>query len=161
MTPNQKRVLFVCSVLGVRSLIASHFCDLFSKGAIQSVAAGFQQGSYGSRIKTFAETRGIHLPSQSPSDVFSLHRAGECFDYVVTLCNDAAREQCPIFMRSVDTLFKESKVLGWHIPDFQSIEGDENFIFSCWDQIVSDIEIHVRQFVSDVLAPEHQTLGKS
>jgi arsenate reductase (thioredoxin) len=159
MISSQPRVLFVCSILGARSVAASHFCNEFSMGAIQSVAAGFQKGTFDSKIKEFMQTRGITLPGKSPRDVFSLHRSGECFDYVVTLCNDAAREQCPIFRRSINTLYTEPVTLNWNIPDFMSIEGNKEFILSCWDQIVSDIEAHVRHFVAEVLSAGKQNLG--
>lgn len=158
---SQKRVLFVCSILGARSCIASHFCNLFSEGAVESVAAGFQKGSFSLKITTFTEAKGIHLPAQSPRDVFSLHRDGACFDYLVTLCDDGAREQCPIFRRTVGTLFTAPVLLHWHIPDFQSIEGGEDFISSCWEQIVADIEGHVRYLVREILSPRQQNLGST
>ena len=66
----------------------------------------------------------MDLPSEADRSVYERYKNGEVYDYVVTLCHEAAKEQCPLFKTSVDTLYaKNAERLSWHILDFNSISG--------------------------------------
>ena len=147
------KVLFVCSVLGARSQIACYFLNRLCEGKINAVAAGFESGTLGKKILAFLAAQKIQIPSESPRTVFERYRDQEKYDYVVLLCNDAAREQCPIFTRSVNTLYEaQAKQVQWHIPDFKSVEGTEEFILEQWQLIVDELKQQVSIFVAEELS---------
>ena len=62
------------------------------------------------------------FPAEPPPLVFDLHRRGDGFDYVITLCNSRASFECPIFRNHVNALYKrEATRFSWLIPDFRDL----------------------------------------
>ena len=153
MSDTQKpRILFVCSLLGARSLLACHFLNELCGDQISAKAAGFEKDTFGPRIRNFLAERGITLPEESPETVFTCYSNKEEFDYVVLMCTDAAKELCPIFSRSVNTLYQTvARQVQWHIPDFRSIQGDQQFVMEQWDLIVEQIREKAADFAEQEL----------
>ncbi|WP_309399237.1 hypothetical protein [Cerasicoccus maritimus] len=118
------RILFVCTYHGGRSKIAELFAHHHASDQVEAQSACFDPGTLGELPRGIMAEVGIELPAEGPASVFDLYKSGAPFDYVVTLCNQATTEQCPIFMTNVDVLYaKAAQVIPWSISDFQSLEG--------------------------------------
>lgn len=121
-----KKILFVCTHNGARSRIAEEFVKLSAAGKIESHSACFETGKIGPLPINVMREIGIDLPPKAPKSVFERYKANEFYDYVVSICHEATKEQCPIFKSNVDALYAKDAVrISWSIPDFKSIRGTE------------------------------------
>jgi arsenate reductase len=59
---------------------------------------------------------GIDISQKTTQDVFELYKQGRRFNYVITVCDEASGERCPIFPGI-------SKKLGWSFPDPAALQG--------------------------------------
>ena len=66
--------------------------------------------------------------------------AGETFDYVVTVC-DNARESCPVFPDAPDRIH-------WSIADPSAVEGDEEVRLQAYRSAAADLMTRIRYLVA-------------
>jgi arsenate reductase (thioredoxin) len=145
----KQKVLFICTYHGARSLIAEKFVDLNATGKIEAYSACFEPGKIGPLPIFVMQEIGIELPTQSPKSVFERYKDKEYYDYVISLCNEATTEQCPIFKSNVDALYgKEAKRISWSIADFKSLAGTEEEKMIAARQIREKIESEVIAFLA-------------
>jgi arsenate reductase len=108
------RVLFLCTHNSARSQMAEGILRYLGDDRVESYSAG----TVATRVHPLAiavmAEKGIDISRQRSKSVAEL--AGELFDYVVTVC-DNARETCPIFPGAPEHLH-------WSIPDPSAVEGD-------------------------------------
>jgi arsenate reductase len=122
----RKKVLFVCTYQGARAIIAEEFVKQIAPGKIEAYSSCFDPGKITRLPIDVMREVGITISSESPKSVFERYRDGEVFDYVITLCFEATTELCPVFHKSVDTMYaKEAEMISWAIPNFLSLRGTE------------------------------------
>jgi len=122
----RKKVLFVCTYQGARSRIAEEFIKRSASSKIEAHSSCFESEKIGPLPIEVMREVGIDLPAEAPKSVFERYKERDVFDFVITLCHEAATEQCPIFKTSVDTLYaKKAERISWSIPDFKSLSGTE------------------------------------
>jgi arsenate reductase len=62
---------------------------------------------------------GIDISGAQPKAVFDLYREGRIYDYVVTVCDEATAERCPIFPGF-------AKRVHWSFPDPSDAQGNDS-----------------------------------
>jgi len=109
------RVLFLCTHNSARSQMAEAILRYLGQDRVEAYSAG----TVATRIHPLAiaamAEKGIDISRQRSKHMDEF--AGEQFDYVVTVC-DNARESCPIFPG-------EPEHIHWSIADPSAVEGDE------------------------------------
>jgi arsenate reductase len=122
-----KRVLFVCTFSGARSLIAEKFTNQFAHGKIEAYSSSFESGKIGLLPIAVMKEIGIDLPTDPPKSVWDRYMDKEAFDWVVTLCHEiSGLQQCPIFKENVDDLYAgNARLLSWSVPPFSSLGGSD------------------------------------
>lgn len=65
--------------------------------------------------------------------------AGEEFDYVITVC-DNANERCPVFPGKTERIH-------WSFDDPAAAEGDEKAILAVFRRVRDEIEARLREFI--------------
>ena len=140
-------ILFVCTYRGARSRMAEIFAREVFGPEVLINSACFQEGVIGGApLRVMAEL-GLTMPTQSPTSVFTRFLAKERYDYVVALCDDFSERDCPVFKRSIDTLYgAESRRINWKIGDFASLEGAQDAI----DNKAREIRDQVRTEVGNL-----------
>ena len=94
---------------------------------------------------------GIDLSAKAPESVFKRFKDKESYDYVISICHEAATEQCPIFKTNVDALYaKAAERISWSIPDFKSISGTEEERQSKAREIRDKIKSEVISFLAQI-----------
>jgi arsenate reductase (thioredoxin) len=120
------KVLVLCTGNSCRSVIAEALINQLAKGRFKARSAGSSPAGYvhPKAIETL-NRHGIDpgTPHSKSWDVF----ANESFDTVITVCDQAAGESCPLFPG------KPTK-LHWSIPDPAKAEGAEGEIDAAFDQ---------------------------
>lgn len=101
---NEKlKVLFICTGNSCRSQMAEGWAQHLKSDVIDAYSAGVRPIGVSSRaIKVMAE-KGVDISKQISKHIDDL--PGVDFDYVVTLCNNAA-ENCPVFGGNAITIHR-------------------------------------------------------
>jgi arsenate reductase len=91
------KVLFVCVHNSARSQMAEAFLKQLAGDRIAVESAGFKPAPINPLVVAVMQEIGIDLSAKEPRKVFDLYRDGKLCSYVITVCDQAAAEKCPIF----------------------------------------------------------------
>ena len=125
-----KNILFVCTGNSARSIIAESIVNNKYNDKFKAYSAGSNPtGEINKDIKHNLSSKGFNLQDYSSKN-FSMFINGEIkIDHVITVCNDANNELCPIWP-------KENQIIHWNIEDpvtkLNNINEDQKF------QIITD-----------------------
>lgn len=111
-------LLFVCTHNRCRSILCEALSRQLSKGRIDAYSAGSHpSGKVHPETLKHLEKRGIDTTDLRSTSWDSYERIP--FDAVITVCDNAAGEQCPVW------LGKTTKV-HWGLPDPSNVEDGED-----------------------------------
>ena len=114
----KRKVLFVCVHNSARSQMAeawlNHFCGEF----FEAQSAGLNPGVLNPLAVKVMEEAGIDISKKTTQSVFEVFKRGELFTYVITVCDEANGERCPIFPGAL-------KRIHWAFPDPSDVRGTE------------------------------------
>ena len=121
-----RRVLVLCTGNSCRSVLAEALINQLGKGKFEAVSAGSKPAGYVhpksiETLKRHGTDPGT--PSSKSWDVF----AGQKFDVVVTVCDEAAAESCPVFLGPAQKLH-------WSTPDPAKATGTDKEIDAAFDK---------------------------
>lgn len=122
-----ERILVLCTGNSCRSILAEALFNHLGQGRFDAVSAGSHPAGYvhPGAIETLVR-HGID-PGQPRSKSWD-EFAGQSFDLVVTVCDAAATETCPVFSGAV-------KKLHWSTPDPARETGTEADIRAAFDRV--------------------------
>jgi arsenate reductase len=133
------RVLVLCTGNSCRSVMAEALFNHLGKGAIDAVSAGSQPAGY--VHPTSIETLKRHgIEPGSPRSKSWDEFAGQSFDLVVTVCDAAAAETCPVFLGPV-------KKLHWSTPDPAKATGTDAEIEKAFDDAFNLLKDKIEKFL--------------
>lgn len=136
-----QKVLVLCTGNSCRSVMAEALFNHLGKGRFNAVSAGSDPAGYvhPQSLKTLAR-HGISCdaPRSKSWDEF----ADQVFDYVVTVCDGAAAESCPVFLGN-------AKKLHWSTPDPAKAEGTEEDINAAFDQAFEMLKTRIEKLIAD------------
>ena len=134
------KVLFVCIHNSARSQMAEAFLNALGEGRFQAESAGLEPGTLNPLVVKSMSEEGIDISGNKTKDVFDFHRQGKKYDYVITVCDEASGERCPIFPGALKTLH-------WSFADPSSFEGtDEDKLKRIYEVRIA-IKTKVEEFV--------------
>ena len=125
-----ENILFVCTGNSARSIIAESIVNNKYNDKFKAYSAGSNpSGEINKDIKRYLNNKGFNLQDYSSKN-FSIFINGEIkIDHVITVCNNANNELCPIWP-------KERQIIHWDIKDpvtkLNNMNEDEKF------QIITD-----------------------
>lgn len=111
------KVLFVCIHNSARSQMAEAFLNELGRGRFAAESAGLEPGTLNPVVVEAMKEAGIDISGNATKSVFDLLKRGRAYDYVATVCDEAAAERCPVFPGTV----KER--MHWGFPDPSSFPG--------------------------------------
>jgi len=120
-----KKVLVLCTGNSCRSVMAEALINHLGKGRYHAVSAGsFPAGYVHPKSLETLQRRGISFgqPRSKSWDEF----ADEPFDLVITVCDQAANETCPVSLN-------QHPKLHWSTPDPAKVEGSDAEIDQAFD----------------------------
>src|SRR6185295_15139320 len=110
MSDSKRKVLFVCIHNSARSQMAEAFLRKHGGDLFESESAGLEPGKLNPNVVTVMKETGIDLTGKPTQAVFDLFHQGKTYDFVITVCDKEAAEQCPIFPGNV-------KRIAWSFKD--------------------------------------------
>ena len=136
-------VLFLCTGNSARSIFAEALLNRIGEGKFKAYSAGsFPKGQVNPRTLAMLERYGFatkELRSKS-WDEFAGPGAPE-LDFVITVCDDAANETCPIWPGHPVTAH-------WGVPDPSRAEGGEEKIASAFLNAYLLLQLRVELFTN-------------
>ncbi|HZV36246.1 MAG TPA: arsenate reductase ArsC [Verrucomicrobiae bacterium] len=112
----KKRVLFICIHNSARSQMAEAFLNDICGDEFEATSAGLEPGKLNPLVVQVMKETGIDISENSTKSVFDMFKSGKLFHYVITVCDEASAEKCPIFPGV-------SKRLHWSFPDPSQFQG--------------------------------------
>lgn len=91
------KVLFICVHNSARSQMAEAFMNTLGQGRFQAQSGGLKPTQINPLVVEAMAEEGVDLSGKATSSVFEYFRKGRLFDVVVTVCNEAEEEGCPVF----------------------------------------------------------------
>jgi arsenate reductase (thioredoxin) len=134
-----KKVLVLCTGNSCRSVMAEALINKLAQGRYKALSAGsFPAGYVHPKTIETLKRHGVDpgAPQSKSWDVF----ANEPFDTVITVCDQAAGETCPLFAG-------KPKKLHWSIPDPAKATGTEAEIDSAFDQTFTMLKNRVEDLL--------------
>ena len=159
-----KRVLFLCTGNSARSIIAEALMNKLGGSRFQAYSAGsMPNGSVKPQALRFAESLGFS-PTEFRSkswDEFA-HAGAPKFDFILTVCDNAAGEVCPIWPGQPMTAH-------WGIPDPAAVQGTDIEKKAAFNQAFKSMDRRIKLFLSLPIASldqlrikqEMDTIGKT
>jgi len=105
------KVLFVCSENTTRSQMAQAWLTHLCGDRFEAHSAGIHPGKevHPFAVRVMKEV-GIDLSAHRTQSVFDVYKSGAVFNYIITVCDQASAEKCPVFLGLV-------RQIHWDVPD--------------------------------------------
>ncbi len=114
-----QKVLFVCGHNSGRSQMAQAWMNKLCPGRFSAESAGITPGpAVNELVVEVMREAGMDISSNKPRSVFDVYKSGATFSYIITVCDQAAAEKCPVFLGLI-------RQIHWSFPDPAALEGTE------------------------------------
>jgi arsenate reductase len=143
MADKIKNVLFLCTGNSCRSIIAEALLNHLGQGRFRGFSAGSHPaGQVNRRALAALGRRGIDAPGARSKNWDGFAAAGApVMDMVITVCDNAAGEVCPIWPGHPATGH-------WGIPDPAEFEGGDAATDAVFDETCRLLESRIRKFLA-------------
>ena len=91
------KVLFICVHNSARSQVAEAFLNDLAGNIIFAESAGLEPQPVNPLVVEVMAEIGYDLSKVKSDSVFDFFKQGRLYDYVITLCDETAGKQCPVF----------------------------------------------------------------
>ncbi|HEY3931523.1 MAG TPA: arsenate reductase ArsC [Verrucomicrobiae bacterium] len=114
----KKKVLFVCIHNSARSQMAEAFLNQICGDEFEAHSAGLEPGKLNPTVVEAMQEVGIDISGNKTKSVSEFLKSNKLFSHVITVCDEASAERCPIFPGVTTRLH-------WSFPDPSAFQGVE------------------------------------
>ena len=145
-----RNILFLCTGNSARSIMAEAYLNQAGAGQWRAYSAGSQPTGTPNpfALKTLAQQE-ISLSHEAPRskswDEFASESA-PIMDFIVTVCDNAAGETCPVWPTQNG---QAPKQIHWSFPDPAAVEGNETQKHDAFETIFSSIRVQIDKFLQE------------
>jgi arsenate reductase len=143
MGTDKIKVLFVCVHNSARSQMAEAFLKHYGEDRFEAESAGFEPRELNPLVVEAMKEEGIDISAKQASKVFDFIKAGKLFHYVITVCDEAAAQKCPVFPGV-------AKRLHWSFEDPSAFTGSHEEKFSRIRDVRDKIKSKVLEFIKSL-----------
>ena len=93
----KQTILFVCIQNAGRSQMAEAFLNQICGEDFEASSAGLEPGKLNPVVVDAMREIGIDISGNKTKGVFDVFKSGQIFSHVITVCDEASVERCPIF----------------------------------------------------------------
>lgn len=124
--------------------MAEAFLNETAGDIFEASSAGLDPGKLNPLAVTSMSNIGIDISAHKTKSVLEFFKMGEHFDYVITVCDEASGERCPIFPGVC-------KRIHWPIQDPSALKGSYKDKLNKTRNIRDSIEKKVLEFIKSVI----------
>lgn len=112
----KSKVLFICVHNSARSQMAEAWLNYTCGDFFAAQSAGLEPGTLNPLVVDAMAEVDVDLSRKRTQKVFDVWKSGQLFAYVITVCDEASAERCPIFPGPASRLH-------WSFPDPSMLTG--------------------------------------
>lgn len=135
-----KRVPFVCIHNSGQSQMAEAFLKQLGRDRFDAHSAGIAPGKLNPVVVEAMKDTNIDISRNRTKSVFDLFKQGSLFHYVITVCDEASAEKCPVFP-GVTNRFH------WSFPDPSAAQGTPEEKLTRTKAIRNEIRRKIEEFI--------------
>lgn len=135
------KVLFICVHNSARSQMAEAFLNRWSGTEFKAESAGLKPGKLNPLAVDVMKEEGIDISQNETKSVFDLFKRGRLYHFVISVCDQANAERCPIFPGITQRLT-------WSFEDPASFSGPYEEKLARTRMIRDGIKTAVENFVN-------------
>jgi len=135
------KVLFVCIHNSARSQMAEAFLNNFAGATFEATSAGLEHGTLNPLAVEVMNEAGIDISGNKTKDVFEFFKSGRRFNYVITVCDAANSQRCPIFPGALQTIH-------WSFADPSAFTGSLEERLEKTRQVRDEIKNEIERFIA-------------
>ena len=142
MAELKHKVLFVCIHNSARSQMAEAFLKKYGQDGFEAESAGLEPGRMNPNVVIAMKEVGIDLSKKGTQGVFDLYKIRKAYDAVITVCDGASAEKCPVFAGG-------GKRIAWSFEDPSAFKGSAEEVLRHTREIRDEIEKTVLNFIKE------------
>jgi arsenate reductase len=139
----KKNVLFVCIHNSARSQMAEAFLNQICGDTFATHSAGLEPGKLNPLVVEVMREIGMDISGNRTKSVFDMVKSGKLFAYVITVCDEASAERCPIFPGVATRLH-------WGFPDPSQFQGTPAEKLAKTREVRNAIKSKIEQWCAEV-----------
>ncbi len=128
--------------------MAEAFLNDACSGEFEAESAGLDPGTLNPLAVTVMREVGIDISTKSTQSVFELFKAGRLYSYVITVCDEANAESCPIFPGKTHRLH-------WSFADPAALQGSREERLAATRVIRDAIRAKIAAWCREVCTVSH------
>lgn len=137
------KVLVLCVHNSARSQMAAAYLEKFGANQFEVDSAGLEPGTLNPLAIEVMREDGIDISTNPTNDVFKYFQEGKWFNYVITVCDKEASEQCPVFPGMQEKI-------NWSFEDPSKFKGTESEKLQQTRAVRDKIKKAVLRFVEEL-----------
>jgi arsenate reductase len=145
--PVKQNVLFVCIHNSARSQMAEAFLNRICGECFEAHSAGLEPGNLNPIVVEAMAEVAIDISRNQTKAVFDMVKSGKMFDYVITVCDEAGAERCPIFPGV-------AKRLHWSFPDPSGFRGTPEEKLAGTREVRDSIKTRIESWCAEICPAE-------
>ena len=138
----KQNVLFVCIHNSARSQMAEAFLNQTCPAQFTAFSAGLEPGRLNPNVVEVMREIGLDISAHPTKSVLDMIRSGRLFSHVITVCDEASAERCPIVPGV-------TRRLHWGFPDPGGFSGPREDVLQKTREVRDAIATRVRQWCDE------------
>ena len=106
-------------------------------------SAGLEPGILNPYVVKVMKEEGIDISGNKIDSAFDLYKEGRSYDYVVTVCDAAKAEKCPVFPGVTSRL-------NWSFPNPADFTGTDEEILAATRKVRDQIKVKIEKFIESL-----------
>jgi arsenate reductase len=139
----KKKVLFVCIHNSARSQMAEAFLNQICPEEFEAQSAGLEPGKLNPVVVEAMREVGIDISGNRTKAVFDMIKSGQMFAYVITVCDEASAERCPVFPGVTTRMH-------WSFADPSGFKGTHDEVLSRTREVRDTIQRKIEAWCAEV-----------
>jgi len=143
----KKKVLFVCIHNSARSQMAEELLRKSAGDRFEVESAGLEPGKLNPIVVEALKEEGIDIVGKSTKAVSDLVKQAKKYDYVITVCDEASAERCPVFPGPCQRLH-------WSFTDPSKFQGTDTEKLAKVRVVKEEIKKAIQEWITKIVIPK-------